>query len=296
MQTWESGGNPSNLDACRRGSPCPATAGRERSRGASKRGTRQPARAADVALAGAAPSACATAGKRRKRTRPAMEELGTCTLDASIRRFALVRRRLRRAHFETTLALAAAAEAKDPYMKTHSQTVATYANIIAQRMRVDAPLIAELRVAAMLHDVGKIAIPDAILTKPGPLTADEFAVVKQHPQKGMEILSHVSFLSGERALILYHHERYDGQGYPAGLQGERIPLGARILAVADSIDAMFSPRIYKSGYSVERVRSELISGAGKQFDPNVAEVALGCFRRKDRRTHRTPKAKALRSQ
>lgn len=131
-----------------------------------------------------------------------------------------------------------------------------------------------IRAAALLHDVGKIGVPDALLTKPGPLTDDEYAVVKRHPETALAILGHISFLASERPLILHHHERFDGDGYPDGLSGEQIPLGARVLAVADAIDAMFSPRCYKPAFDRRQVRGELMACAGKQFDPNVTEIAL----------------------
>ncbi len=129
----------------------------------------------------------------------------------------------------------------------------------------------------MLHDIGKIGVPDAILTKPGRLTDEEFDVIRKHPETALDILGHVSFLTDERPLILHHHEHYDGNGYPHGLGGDRIPIGARVLALADAIDAMFSSRSYKPAYDTARVRSELQHCAGRHFDPDVAEVALGCI-------------------
>jgi HD-GYP domain-containing protein (c-di-GMP phosphodiesterase class II) len=185
-----------------------------------------------------------------------------------------LKRQLRRAHLESTRALVAAAEAKDPYIRSHSRTVADYAEAIGGRMGLAASALRRLRTAALLHDVGKIAIPDSILAKPGPLTSAEFDMVKRHPQHALDILSHVNFLTEERPLILHHHERYDGQGYPGGLSTVRIPFGARILAVADALDAMFSKRSYKAAYKIDRVQAELEAGAGRQFDPDVAEVAL----------------------
>ena len=172
------------------------------------------------------------------------------------------------------VALVAAVEAKDPYTQEHSRTVADYAEAIGQRLGLARSKIKSLRSAAMLHDVGKIAVPDAILTKPGPLTDKEFEVVKRHPQTAVDMLGHLSFLADERPLILHHHERYDGRGYPAGLTGEEIPLGARVLAVADALDAMFSRRSYKKSYGIGRVRRELTAGAGRQFDPAVAQSTL----------------------
>ncbi len=186
----------------------------------------------------------------------------------------MLREHLRSTYVESTRALVAAVEVKDPHTRAHSLAVATYAETIGKRMQLSARLIETVRAAAMLHDVGKIGVPDAILTKPGPLTDDEFEIVKRHPETALEILGHVSFLSEERPLILHHHERFDGRGYPAGLAGDRIPIGARILAVADALDTMFAPRTYKEPYDISRVRRELSAGGGRQFDPAVAEATL----------------------
>ncbi len=188
------------------------------------------------------------------------------------------REEVRQTCLETTLALVGAVEAKDPYTRAHSMTVADYAEAIGREMRLNEPMMATLRAGALLHDVGKIGVPDAILTKPSSLTAEEFQIIKKHPQTALDILEHVSFVSEERPLILHHHERHDGLGYPYGLAGDQIPIGARVLAVADAIDAMLSPRSYKNAYPLERVTDELRLGAGKQFDPNVAEVALRWLR------------------
>ena len=136
------------------------------------------------------------------------------------------------------------------------------------------PLVEQIRTAAILHDVGKIGIPDSILTKPGRLTEEEFEIIKQHPQIAMGILGHVSFLEAELPMILHHHERYDGTGYPAGLVGTDIPLGARVIAVADAVEVMLARRSYKNPYDVARVRAELREQAGKQFDPTVAAATI----------------------
>lgn len=184
------------------------------------------------------------------------------------------RRRLNDTYVEAIRALVAAVEAKDPFTRAHSATVATHAEAMAKRMNLTSAETDTIRAAALLHDVGKIGVPDAILTKPGPLTDAEYAIVKRHPETALVILGHISFLAKERPLILHHHERFDGDGYPDGLAGEQIPLGARVLAIADAIDAMFSPRSYKPAYDLQRVRGELAACAGKQFDPDVTEVAL----------------------
>ena len=203
---------------------------------------------------------------------------GTDSALAMKRRFSswldLMNAQLRQTYLETTRALVAAVEAKDYFTERHSLRVRRYSGRIAIRMGLPAEDIATLETAAMLHDIGKIGVPDAILNKPGPLLDAEFAVVRRHPGIGVEILGHTTFLNNELPLILHHHERYDGSGYPARLTGEQIPLGARILNVADSLDAMFSKRTYKDPLSVQQVRMELVRCKGHQFDPGVVDATL----------------------
>ena len=201
------------------------------------------------------------------RLRPSAPDAATPTSDA-------VRLRLQGMDAESTRAMVAAIDARDPYTRVHSVSVAAYAEAIGRRMGLSAPVLASLRKAALLHDVGKIGVPDAILTKSGPLTVDEYDTVKRHPEIAIEILGHLSFLEEQLPLILHHHERYDGRGYPSGLVGERIPIGARILAVADALDTMFSARSYKPAYKIDQVRAELIAGSGRQFDPAVIQATL----------------------
>lgn len=185
-----------------------------------------------------------------------------------------LRQQIRSTCLESTRALVAAVEAKDAYTEAHSLTVAAYAEAIGTRMDMPAHVVESLRDAGLLHDVGKIGIPDAILTKPGPLTDDEFAVIKTHPAIALDIIRPISFLADERPFILHHHERFDGRGYPNGLAGRRIPIGARILAVVDALDTMLSPRAYKKPYSLEQAKGELIRNADKQFDPDVVNTTL----------------------
>lgn len=185
-----------------------------------------------------------------------------------------LRRQLLQAQIDTILTLVAAVEAKDPYTERHSLHVPQYAESIARRMNLSDRDTDAIKTAALLHDSGKIGVPDAILTKPGPLTVEEFALVKQHPVTGAAILRSATCLRRELPLVLHHHERYDGSGYPEGLAGDQIPLGARILHAADAIDAMLCPRSYKRGLGVNSVMAELRLGRGTQFDPIVADVAL----------------------
>ncbi len=175
---------------------------------------------------------------------------------------------------ETTRALVAAVEAKDPYTRTHSIAVADLAEGIGQRLGLPDKTLSALRTAALLHDIGKIGIPDAILTKPGRLNDVEFDEVRRHPETGAAILGHAKQFADVRPMILHHHEHYDGNGYPSHIAGVRIPIGARVLAMADALDAMLSPRSYKSAYSIERVVEEIKAARGTQFDPQVADVTL----------------------
>lgn len=185
-----------------------------------------------------------------------------------------MREQVQSTRLESTQALVAAIDARDPYTRMHSLSVSVYADWIGRRLKLPVSMLNTLRGASLLHDVGKIGVPDAILTKPGPLTDDEFEIVRRHPQIALDILADVSFLDGERPLILHHHERFDGGGYPTGLVGDAIPIGARILAVADALDTMFTPRTYKEAYGADRVREELVAARGRQFDPIVTDAAL----------------------
>lgn len=190
-----------------------------------------------------------------------------------------LRQRLRQSHLDSVMALVAALEAKDPHTERHSSQVAIYAEHLATAAGLGSADVEVLVIAALLHDIGKIAIPDAILLKPGRLTPNEFEIIKLHPARGVEILGRMGFLERELPLVLHHHEWFNGSGYPAGLAGTAIPYGARILQVADSIDAMLSPRTYKKAISVEEAIAELKRWRGIQFDPAIAESAVAMLER-----------------
>jgi response regulator RpfG family c-di-GMP phosphodiesterase len=170
--------------------------------------------------------------------------------------------------------LTACLEAKDAYTSTHSASTAYYAGVLGEALSLSRDELSVLRAAALVHDIGKIGIPDAILDKPGKLAVDEFALVRQHPRIGYEILRHARCLQPILPAVLHHHEWWNGAGYPDGLQGENIPMPARIIHVADAIDAMFSRRSYRHRYPLERVVEELETGAGTQFDPRIAKTAV----------------------
>lgn len=182
------------------------------------------------------------------------------------------------ASLDSVLALVRAVEAKDSYTRRHSEQVAYYATSIAGAMELPAKLTECIRVAALMHDVGKIGVPDHILTKVGPLTEAEFQHIRRHPELGSEILGTIGVFKAESLLVRYHHERWDGGGYPDGLAGEESPLGARVIMVSDCIDAMLMDRTYKKGYPVEKMLGELKRCAGTQFDPKIAACALAWCR------------------
>lgn len=174
----------------------------------------------------------------------------------------------------TISALAAAVDAKDPYTFGHSNEVTEYAVAIAKEMGLSHSKIETIRIAATLHDIGKIGIDGSILNKPGKLTADERLVINRHPTIAVNILESLDFLQDTVPLILFHHERIDGKGYPSGIGGDAIPLGARIIAVVDSFNAMVSDRPYRKAMELEVAIKELKDNAGTQFDPDVVDAFL----------------------
>lgn len=171
-------------------------------------------------------------------------------------------------------ALANAIDARDPYTSGHSERVTRFSVLIAEKLGFTPEQLEELRYAALLHDIGKIRIRDAILHKPGKLTDDEFEEMKRHPEYGVEIMQPVRAFQTILPYMLHHHERFDGRGYPAGLSGRGIPLQARIMCVADCFDAMTSDRPYRAGMPVEAAVSELQKWRGSQFDPDATDVFL----------------------
>lgn len=180
---------------------------------------------------------------------------------------------LRENYFRTVQALVAAVEAKDPYTRWHSTNVAKYAVAVARDMGMSPSQLEEIHIAAILHDVGKIGISELIISKPERLSREEFDIMKDHPAHGIRILEPIGFSSDIIDAIYQHHERFDGKGYPRGLMGEAITLTARILNVADTIDAMVSERPYRGTISSEEVLLELERETGGQFDPRVTESA-----------------------
>jgi diguanylate cyclase (GGDEF)-like protein/putative nucleotidyltransferase with HDIG domain len=182
------------------------------------------------------------------------------------------------AHLATVLNLAEALDMRDTGTARHSQTVGRYCELMARELGLADDQVERVRVAGVLHDIGKIGVPDAILRKPGPLTGDEHAQMRKHPEIGARILGGAE-LDDIRGWILAHHERPDGRGYPSGLRDEEIPLEARILAVADAYEAMTSDRVYREGIGAQAARRELERCSGSQFDSDVVEALLGALER-----------------
>ncbi|UCC83700.1 MAG: response regulator [Gemmatimonadota bacterium] len=171
-------------------------------------------------------------------------------------------------------ALAAAIEARDRYTGGHLDRVSKYALATGTELGLDERAMWSLWLGSLFHDVGKLAIPDAILNKPGPLTEEEYEEMKRHPELGVEIIQRISFLLPAALAILHHQERWDGNGYPGGLKGERISIEGRILAVADAFDAMLTDRPYRKALTEGYALSELERCAGSQFDPGVVRAFM----------------------
>jgi len=183
---------------------------------------------------------------------------------------------LSHAYNETLAALAGALDLRDTETHGHSERVTELALALGEMLGIErgSREWLDLKHGAMLHDVGKVGVPDAILRKPTPLVDDEWAIIRQHPMHGYQMLRTVHFLAGAAELVLCHHERYDGKGYPRGLRGDEIPLGARIFAVADTFDAITSVRPYKPAYPPEAACEEIVRHSGTQFDPRVVQALL----------------------
>jgi putative nucleotidyltransferase with HDIG domain len=187
-------------------------------------------------------------------------------------------RDLESTYSQTLWSLVAALDAREHETSDHSQRVVRYTLAIARRIGIPERDLPSVGRGALLHDIGKIGVPDAILLKPGKLTEVEWAEMRKHPQTGFEILRSVEFLGPSAEMVLCHQERFDGGGYPRGLAGEKIPIEARVFAIADTFDAMTSDRPYRKALPAEAARAEIARCAGTQFDPRCADAFLSMSR------------------
>jgi HD-GYP domain-containing protein (c-di-GMP phosphodiesterase class II) len=185
--------------------------------------------------------------------------------------------RWRRHFLDTMLDWADAIEHKDPNTAGHARRVTSYSLLLGLELGLPNDKLADLWLAAALHDVGKICVSDSILCKPGPLTAEETAVMRLHPVVGSRLLAPVRCMRGALDGVRHHHERFDGRGYPDGLQGTKIPLQARIIAVADTFDAVTTHRPYRAARSPEQASCVIVSGEGTQFCPSVVRAFQSLF-------------------
>jgi ribonuclease P protein subunit RPR2 len=179
---------------------------------------------------------------------------------------------LQRSYMATVRALSNAVEARDAYTRKHAERVTAYGLEIARALGLPLGESPEIEFGFLLHDIGKLAIPDAILYKPGPLTEEERALMARHPVIGAAIVDHIEFLREAARVVRSHHERWDGLGYPDRLAGEQIPLAARVFAVADVLDALTTDRPYRPGSPLSVAREMIVAESGKQFDPQVIDA------------------------
>lgn len=179
---------------------------------------------------------------------------------------------LRRSYTATVRALSNAVEARDAYTGKHAERVTAYGMALARAHRLPLSQMPELEFGFLLHDIGKLAIPDAILYKPGALTEEERALMARHPVIGSQIVGEIDFLVGAVAVVRSHHERWDGRGYPDGLARDQIPLAARVFAVADVLDALTTDRPYRPASTISVARRMITAESGRQFDPGVVDA------------------------
>jgi putative nucleotidyltransferase with HDIG domain len=189
--------------------------------------------------------------------------------------------RAQRLYRETLASLSNALEAKDAVTSQHTEEVVRLAVSVAAELDLDLEAVRNVELGAVLHDIGKVRVPESILNKPGPLDDDEWAVMRTHPEVGEHILRPIRSLQAILPIVRHHHERWDGNGYPDKLSGRAIPLGARIVAVCDAYRAMTEDRPYRAALSIAEARRELEEGAGAQFDPECVEALITAIERRD---------------
>jgi HD-GYP domain-containing protein (c-di-GMP phosphodiesterase class II) len=196
------------------------------------------------------------------------------TFQSLVRRMQESREREEQSYWSTLQALVTALDVRDNETAGHSMRVTRYSLAIGERMRLKPELLEQLRQGALLHDIGKIGVPDAILRKAGKLDAAEWVEMRKHPAIGRTFLEDIAFLRPAMAVVYCHHERWDGAGYPQKLEGDAIPIAARIFAVADALDAITSERYYKAARSFRDAQTEIEACAGSHFDPAVVKAFL----------------------
>lgn len=213
--------------------------------------------------------------KRRDqlKTRLEIERLHIATSELS-RKVDDARRNIENHYASTVKVLLATIDAKDQYTRGHSERVARFSAFLAEKTGFQPDKILSLEQAALIHDIGKIGVEGHILKKQGSLDTIEFDEIKKHPMIGAKIIKSVDFLQDMKPIILCHHERFDGSGFPDGIKGSSIPMSARLVAVADAVDAMLCDRPYRPALTLEHVREELTIMSGKQFDPEIVSVVL----------------------
>jgi putative two-component system response regulator len=184
---------------------------------------------------------------------------------------------LKAAYKDSLFVLAGAIEMRDAYTHAHMHRLGEYSRALATELRWGDDQLEELEYGAILHDIGKIYVSDSILQKNGKLNEEEWAEMRKHPEVGARMIRDIPYLAPAVPLVKHHHERWDGKGYPDGLQGESIPVGARLLAVADAFDAMTSDRPYRKAMTGEAAYEEILHGSGKQFDPSMVDAMQRCW-------------------
>lgn len=209
------------------------------------------------------------------------QEMVERLVDEQVKELEIVYKKLRQTNLDSIRMLAQAVEAKDPYTRGHCDRVRYISLKIAEEMKLSRENLETLGYGAYLHDIGKIGIKEAVLTKEGKLTKDEYEHIKKHPVIGEKIVRGVEFYRATLPLIRSHHERHDGKGYPDGLKGEEIPLLARIVAISDAFDAITSTRSYRRAYSMDHALAEIKANKGLQFDPNIVETFFKVIKRED---------------
>lgn len=206
-------------------------------------------------------------------------------IDEIRERFAELQKEFKKNYLQSSLPIIEEMEAADGYLKAHSRSVARLSTRLARRLDLNQTEIEHINTAALLHDIGKLAIGGDILRKRTPLSESEFDLIKKHPLYGVAILSHTHVFDEELPLILHHHERFDGAGYPHGLKGEHIPLGARIICIAEAFEGLTAGAVYRAAISSEKAVAEMARCAGSHFDPELVTILINLVRSASRGNH-----------